>query len=273
MGTKYLTLVDGKIAYEDTGGGPLVLCAPSMGDVRREYRFLAPQLAAAGYRAISMDVRGHGESDSRWPDYSVGAIGSDMLALIRTLDAGPALIVGTSMAAGAGVWAAAEAPGLVAGLVLISPFVRGGNNLFGKVMAAAFSRPWGPAAWLAYYASLYPSRKPADFSAYCAYLKANLKAPGRIEALQHMLRASKSASEERLGRVSAPALVLMGSRDPDFKQPEAEAQWVAQAVKGAYKMIPGAGHYPQAEMPELAGPLLVSFLKSLQPTQEATYAA
>ena len=33
-----------------------------------------------------------------------------MVALIRHLDAGPAVIVGESMAAGAAIWAAAEAP-------------------------------------------------------------------------------------------------------------------------------------------------------------------
>jgi pimeloyl-ACP methyl ester carboxylesterase len=273
MGTNYLTQSNGKIAYEDSGRGPLVLCVPSMGDVRGEYRFLAPQLAAAGFRVISMDVRGHGETDARWPDYSVGPIGSDMLALIRALNAGPALIVGTSMAAGAGVWAAAEDPELVAGMVLISPFVRGGGNLLGKILAVAFGRPWGPAAWLKYYASLYPTRKPADFNSYAAALKANLAEPGRIEAVQAMLRASKDASEQRLSAVKAPTLVLMGSKDPDFKQPEAEAQWVAHKLGTEYRMLAGAGHYPQAEMPEVTGPLVLSFLKSLEPAKEGSYAA
>ena len=65
----------GKIAYDDTGSGPLVVCAPSMGDVRGEYRFLAPQLVAAGYRVITMDLRGLGESSTHWPDFSVAGAG------------------------------------------------------------------------------------------------------------------------------------------------------------------------------------------------------
>jgi len=273
MGTKFLELPDGKIAYDDAGSGPLVVCVPSMGDVRGEYRFLAPQLVSAGYRAVSVDVRGHGETSPRWPDYSVGAIGADLVALIRALNAGPARIVGTSMAAGAGVWAAAEAPELVSGLALVSPFVRGGNNFLGQIMAAAFSRPWGPAAWLRYYTGLYPARKPADFNEYCTALRSNLAEPGRIEALQHMLRASKDASEQRLAMVKAPVLVIMGSKDPDFKQPEAEAQWVAGHVSGTYKMLEGAGHYPQAELPEQFAPLAISFLKTIEQAKEAPYAA
>src|SRR5512143_1978967 len=108
MATQYLDHQNGQLAFDDTGHGPLVICVPSMGDLRGEYRFLIPQLAAAGYRAISLDVRGHGESSTTWADFSVAGVGSDILALIRHLASGPAVIIGTSMAAGAGVCAAAE---------------------------------------------------------------------------------------------------------------------------------------------------------------------
>jgi pimeloyl-ACP methyl ester carboxylesterase len=110
---------------------------------------------------------------------------------------------------------------------------------------------------------LYPTRKPADFTEYRAALKANLSQPGRLEALKKMMLASKSASEQRLPKVKAPALVLMGSKDPDFKPPEAEAQWVAGRLNARYEMIPSAGHYPQAEMPEITGPKVVAFLRSI----------
>ena len=86
-----------------------------------------------------------------------------------------------------------------------------------------------------------------------------------------MLMASKSASEERLPRVKARTLVLMGSRDRDFKDPEAEARWVAESLRGSYTMIQQAGHYPQAEMPEVAGQLIVNFLKALQEPGENQY--
>jgi len=254
----------GQIAYDDTGSGPLVICIPSMGDLRGEYRFLAPRLAEAGFRAASLDVRGHGESSTAWDDFSVAGVGSDALALVRALNAGPAILIGDSMAGGAAVWAAAEAPQLVSGLVLIDPFVRGEPSWFSRLLTGLlFARPWGPAAWAAYYASLYPARKPDDFQAYRHALQANLAQPGRMEALQHMLAASKRASEERLARVKAPALVLMGSKDPDFKNPEAEAAWVAGQLNAPYRMISGAGHYPHAEMPEVTAPHILAFLQSL----------
>jgi pimeloyl-ACP methyl ester carboxylesterase len=264
MTTNFFKQHNGTIAYNDTGSGPLVLCAPSMGDLRQEYRFLSQPLAEAGYRVISMDVRGHGETSIGWDDYSVAGVGADIVALIRHLNAGSAIIVGESMAAGAAIWAAAEAPESVKGLVLIGPFTRGeGQPLLQLLFRVMLSRPWGPSMWLRYFKTLYPTRQPADFEEYCAALHANLKQPGRMEALQKMMDASKRASEERIPRVTAPALVLMGSKDPDFKPPEAEAQWVATALRGTYQLVDGAGHYPQAEMPEVTAPLILSFLQSL----------
>jgi len=267
--TYYLERPTGKIAYDDAGSGPLIICVPSMGDLRGEYRFLAPQIISAGYRIISMDVRGHGDTSITWPDYSIGGIGEDLVALIRMLDAGPAVIIGTSMAAGAAVWAAVEAPELVSGMVLISPFVHdGGNWLLDLFLSLLFSGPWGPAMWLRYYSSLYPTRKSDDFRQYSATLRANLKERGRMKALRHMVRASKAASQERLPRVNTPVLVIMGSKDRDFKNPETEAKWVANSVHGEYKILKEAGHYPHAEMPEETGMLVLSFLQKIRETKD-----
>ena len=270
MSTQFLETREGKIAYEETGQGPLVICVPSMGDLRGEYRFLAPQLASAGYRVVSMDVRGHGETSVSWPDYSVGAIGADVLDLVRSLDAGPAVLVGDSMAGGAVIWADVEAPDLVAALVLIDPIVRGeGSALSRLVLSVLFTRLWGPALWQRYYAMLYPARKPEDFAQYSAKLRANLEEPGRLKALSRMMTASKAASAERVSRVTAPALVVMGSKDLDFKDPEGEARDLGKILKARVEIVPGAGHYPHAEMPEVTGPIILSFLQALhEPSQE-----
>jgi pimeloyl-ACP methyl ester carboxylesterase len=264
MSTMFLTQEKGKIAYDDQGTGPLVICVPSMGDVRGEYRFLISQLVSAGYRAASMDVRGMGESTTDWNDFSVAGVGQDIIALIRELNAGPAVIVGTSMAAGAAVWAAAEDPGLIRGMILVGPFVRGDGNWFLQTLfSLLFARPWGPSMWTKYYSTLYPSCKPADFGTYVNSLRENLKEQGRLEGLMSMIRASKRASEDRLPGVKQPSLVMMGSRDPDFKDPEAEARWVAESLKTRYTMIANAGHYPHAEMPDQVGPIMLEFINSL----------
>ena len=59
------------------------------------------------------------------------------------------------------------------------------------------------------------------------------------------------------------SLVVMGSLDPDFPDPRAEAQWIARQLRGKVLMIPGAGHYPQAEFPEIVSPALVEFARQV----------
>lgn len=264
MSTKFLKLPEGRIAFDDAGQGPLVICVPSMGDVRAEYRFLIPELVAAGYRVVSMDVRGHGESSTEWKDFSVAAVGSDILSLVRELGAGPAVVIGTSMAAGAAIWAAAEQPAEIEALVLLGPAVRGSVNPFLVLLVSVLlARPWGPGMWRRYYSSLYPTRRPADFAEYTAALRANLAQPGRVEALKAMAAASKEASEERIPSVQQPALVMMGSKDPDFPKPAVEAQWVAESLHGQCELLEGVGHYPHAEMPDVTAPRIVSFLRSI----------
>ena len=108
--TRFLDRPAGRIAYDDIGAGPLVVMVPGLGDLRGEYRFLAPRVAAEGFRVVTMDLRGHGESSAGWSDYSTSAVGGDIAALVAHLAAGPAIVVGTSLGAGAAVVAAATAP-------------------------------------------------------------------------------------------------------------------------------------------------------------------
>ena len=121
--TLYLERPGGRIAYDVAGSGPLIVGVPGMGDLRSVYRFLVPALTDAGFRVASMDLRGHGDSDATFDAYDDVAAGTDLIALVEHLG-GPAVLVGNSMGAGAAAWAAAEAPHLVAGLVLVGPFVR-----------------------------------------------------------------------------------------------------------------------------------------------------
>lgn len=264
MNTQFMERDGGKIAYDVAGAGPVVICVPSMGDVRAEYRFLAPELVKAGYQVVTMDQRGIGESSASFPDYSVAAVGSDIVALSRRLNAGPTVVIGDSSGGGATVWAAAEAPEAIAGIVLVDAFVRdvpsAKNTLFGLIYRPLFAGPWGAGVWVNFYSSLYPTRPPADFEAYRAALLANLREPGRLAALRRQIGASKAESAARLARLRVPALVLFGTRDPDFADPAAEAQWIAAQVGGEAQMIEGAGHYPHAEMPGETAGRIVPFL-------------
>jgi hypothetical protein len=59
-------------------------------------------------------------------------------------------------------------------------------------------------------------------------------------------------------------LVVMGDRDPDFKDQRGEAEWIASALHGEVMMVPNAGHYPQSQQPEITNAAVLRFLASLE---------
>jgi pimeloyl-ACP methyl ester carboxylesterase len=265
--TQFLKLPGGQIAYDDSGGsGPLVICIPGLGDMRQQYRFLAPRLVAAGFRVVTMDLPGHGESSVDWPAYSPALVGADIVAMVRHLGASKAFIIGNSMAGGSAVWAAAEIPDRIAGIVMIDPFTRviPTSSFLLTFLKVAMVRPWGPSFWSMYYGSLYKTAPPADLDSYRAALVAKLKEPGRIEATKALIFASQAACEARIPDVHAPVLVVMGTRDSDFDDPAAEADWVATHLRGKKLMVDGAGHYPHVEYPEVVAPAVIDFVNAAQ---------
>lgn len=260
MTTSYLDRGEGRIAYELQGGGPLAVCVPGMGDLRSTFRFTVPALLEAGYQVAAMDLRGHGESDDGFSAYDDPALASDIRALITHLG-GPALLVGNSMGAAASIIAAAEEPELVAGLALMGPWVRDPkpNPVMRLVQRLMLVKPWGPAAWRAFYKTLYPGRRPADLAAHIDRIGAGMRRGDHWRSFVRTTATSHAPVEARLGDVRAPALIVVGEKDPDFPDPAAEARFAAERLRGEFLLVPDSGHYPQADSPDLVNPAVLAF--------------
>jgi pimeloyl-ACP methyl ester carboxylesterase len=262
--TRYLTSPEGRVAYDVDGSGPLIVLAPGMGDLRATYRFIAPALREAGYRVAATDLRGHGDSDTSFASYGDAETASDIVALVQELG-GPAVIVGNSMGAGAAVIAAAEHPELVSGLVLVGPFVRNGStSAIQKLLFQVAMMPlWAPVVWKSYLPKLYTGQRPADFDVYRTQVVASLRRPGHAMAFSRTTHTNHAAAEARIPKVTAPTLVVMGDSDPDFKDPKAEANWIAATLHGSAVIVPQAGHYPQSQQPAAMLEAMVGFLRTL----------
>ncbi|HJT39095.1 MAG TPA: alpha/beta fold hydrolase, partial [Sphingobium sp.] len=106
--------------------GQAVLFFHGGGQSRRSWRGPARRLGAAGYRAITVDLRGHGESD--WAsdgDYLLDAYARDVEALIDQLD-GPVVLVGASRGGQAALVGGSRRPGRIALIMLadVAPAMR-----------------------------------------------------------------------------------------------------------------------------------------------------
>jgi pimeloyl-ACP methyl ester carboxylesterase len=108
-----------KLFYEDAGTGdpPLVFVHGWTCD----HTYFAPQAEAfAGtHRVISVDLRGHGQSDKPEQEYSIAAFADDVAWLITELRLPRAVAIGHSMGGATVLQLAADHPELLAGIVMV----------------------------------------------------------------------------------------------------------------------------------------------------------
>ncbi|WP_029040037.1 alpha/beta fold hydrolase [Cucumibacter marinus] len=251
------------IAYETVGTGDRVVVAlPGIGDTRSSYRRLAPLLAKAGCRVYAMDLRGHGDSATGFESYTSEDIGDDVVAFLNEKNLDDVTVVGNSIGAASAVHAAFHSP-RVGRIVSLCGFVSDPPKfaLIRPMLGLMFAQPWGQAAWSRYRKTLFAT-SPADMAQNQAEIAQNFREPARLRALRTMMCASKSGIAARLGEVKVPALIAMGEKDPDFKDPQAEAQRQAGLLGGqnSVVMIPAAGHYPQIEQPEATAAAIDNFI-------------
>lgn len=263
--TRFLLRPGGRLAYDVRGEGPPIVCVPGVGDVRSHYDALGALLVEHGMTAVSADLRGHGDSDGGFEAYDLQSVADDCLALIDAVG-GRAVLMAHGLAAAAAVLAAAGRGRRVAGLVLLSPRVRPlPISLADRTLgAAARWGPWGKALWASYYRSLYPGRPPANLPEHVRRIRQALGRPGHWAAYRAMSRLSPAPAAAALERVRCRVLVVAGVKDRDRRDVAGEARWLAQQVRGHRVIVPEAGHYPEAEYPEIVGPEVVRFASKLQ---------
>lgn len=271
MAVSYIDNDGGKLAVELRGPatGPLVVCSPGMGDIRDAYGPLADQLAAAGYRVALVDLRGLGDASVGFSDYGNESTARDYIKVIEHLakPGEPAVLAGASMSAAAATIAAGRRPDLVAGLILLGPFLRNGvGAVFRAVMSFALWRPWGPWVWKSYSGSLWPGLPEKERDARVAHTAKLLTRPGRWPAFHATTGVDHSQVDPWLLKaMHQPALVVIGDKDPDWSKPLEEAAWVASQFTNATTLtVPAAGHAPMFEKPDVVGPEVIRFLAPLR---------
>jgi pimeloyl-ACP methyl ester carboxylesterase len=97
-----------------------------------------------------------------------------------------------------------------------------------------------------------------------AALRATLREPGRMAEFRKTGKSTPADAGAQLPNITCPALVIMGTLDPDFAGPKAEGDAIVAAMPaglGTVVMIDGAGHYPHAQSPDEVAALVIPFLK------------
>jgi 2-(acetamidomethylene)succinate hydrolase len=229
-----------------------------------------PVMAALAdrFRCIAVDQRGHGRSDKPATGYAADDFATDIAAMVRHLDAGPALLVGHSLGSRNALAAGARDPSCVRAVIGIdfTPFIEtavfdaldarvgGGDRTFPSLDAVR-----------AYLAERYP-RLPADAIERRA-LHGYFAAPGGFRPLADgaaMAAISRGLREDLAPAVSAirvPALLVRGA-DSRLVSPEAWARTLALRPDVAAVELAGADHYVPEEVPQAVAAAIRSFVSS-----------
>ncbi len=279
---KYLTANGIRFAYHEAGSGPLVLCLHGFPDTAQGFLPLLSALAAAGYRAVAPYMRGYAPS-SLAPDgdYSVPALGHDVLALIEALGEKDAALVGHDW----GAYAAYCAANLdtthtrIRQLVLMSvPHIGGAVQSLKQLRRSWYIwffqlsglperrvardnfafieglyRAWSP-GWVLSEAELRP-------------VKQALTAPGGLAAAigyyRAMFRNSSRQSWALLSaKTSPPTLMLSGAVDGAVGPEVFGRSQKAFTGPFEFRLLPGVGHFPHREAPAVVTPLILDFLSA-----------
>ena len=258
---------DGDLAYLDTGSGdPVVLLHCGFVD----HRFWADQIPAlaAEYRVIAPDVRGHGFSANatepfRWTD--------DLAALLRHLDAGPAVLVGVSMGGVIATDTVLEHPDLVRAVVTCGAATGDYQyqDPWTRQIQAEYARTLGAGdieGWLTAFLKVVPGehRTAADVD------------PGILTRLREMAlhtimkhtpgeqdwQVRLTGSWPRLEKIDVPVLALNGTLEP-ADMLDAADRLVHEVPNGRAELIEGVGHYLNMEKPDDFNRILLEFLRAL----------
>ncbi|MFJ4775827.1 alpha/beta fold hydrolase [Streptomyces sp. NPDC088762] len=229
----------------------------------------APQtaaLTAAGYRVITPDLRGYGESPVVPGKALLADLADDIAALLARLDIEHVVVGGVSMGGQIAMEMRLRHPGVVRALVLSDtspvPETEEGQKFRRELAERLLSEGMRPYAEEVIDKMLAPYNvvgMPEAAARVIAMMCAT--APeGAAAALRG--RAERPDYRPVLAAAAEPCLVVVGADDVYTPVAEAEALH-ALMPHSVLAVIEGAGHLPGVEQPEAFNRVLLEFLAGL----------
>ena len=236
--TKFLDVNGIRLAYSETGSGPLVIYAHGLTGSRandRRLGLLDLSPVAANHHLITYDARGHGESgaSANSADYAFPALANDLLALAdRFSPAQPVSVIGSSMGTATILHAVVKAPERFHRLVLTAPPTawegRAGQAAVYERLAAIVETNT-PQATMAAFSQL---PIPPIFAGMSDYLAAPDVSLGVLPTVLRGVGSSNLPDRTELARIARPTLILAWATDP--VHPLAVAEELARLMARAH---------------------------------------
>lgn len=262
------TVVDGiDISYVDVGDShalPIVL----IHGFPLNYEMWQPQIECLTkrFRVIAYDVRGHGKTSSRDPQYVIEFFVDDLIGLLDQLKIERAILCGLSMGGYIALRRVERNPERVMGLILADTQSRSDSNEIKLKRAPIKSvKTQGVEVY-------------AETSVKTLFALDSLtKKTDVVEKIKEIIRANSSSAicaallalsgrtdtTPALPSINVPTLILVGEHDA-LTPPVASQEMHNKIVNSEIHVIPNAGHLSNLENPDEFNKYMLSFLAKLE---------
>jgi pimeloyl-ACP methyl ester carboxylesterase len=227
-------------------GAPVVLLHGGLGH-SGNWGHQVPALAAAGYRVILVDSRGHGRSTRDERPYSYELMASDVLAVLDELGIERAALAGWSDGACTALILAMQAPELAAGVFFFAcnmdPSGTKELDTSNPLLGRCFVRHAED------YARLSPT--PDDFQ----------RLAGAVNLMQE---TQPNYTARELSEVRVPVTIAHSEGDEFIRREHAE--YLARTIPGAELVIlPSVTHFAPLQRPHEFNSVVQAFLSKVSP--------
>ena len=251
-----------------TGAGPTVALLHAGVCDRRAWREVGAQLAAAGRNVVAYDRRGFGEVPPAGEPFRHV---DDLIAVLDAVSPdAPAWVVGSSMGGAVALDAALEAPGRVAGLVLLAPAVGGDPELDEEAYIAA-TDGLAEAIDTAWTAGEQETCNELEVRLWLdgpAGPEGRVSGPARELALamNRIVIANGESGPDgasgldaagRVHEIAIPAIVACGDLDVSLKI-DRSAELAEALPNATLRSLPGRAHLPYLEAPDEVAALILA---------------
>jgi non-heme chloroperoxidase len=276
-GEEGITLVGD--AYGDPAAPPVILMHGG-GQTRHAWGDTAAAMGRAGYRAIALDGRGHGESDwSPSGNYVIDYFIADLKSAIAALGAKPVL-VGASLGGLTALLAEGESPGLSCAVVLVDIATSAKLDGIRRIVDFMSQKPEGYASLdeVADAIAVYqPHRKrPTNLDGLAKNVRRGADGRYRWHWDPKFLRPSTpEGSPLRPDRLQAaaralavPALLVRGKLSDVLGEHEVR-QFLDLVPHARYVDVSGAGHMIAGDSNDIFTEAVLAFLDQLGPREKS----
>ncbi len=285
---RFISANGARFHLAESGAGPLVILLHGFPQFWWAWRAVLPALAKAGFRAAALDLRGYGASDKPPRGYDTANLAADVAAVIRSLGAEQAVVIGHDW----GAWIAWAMPTLepectraIIPISMAHPLALSRAMRSNPAQLRASRRQWNfqlpfqaerrltrPDFIVKYLnetsGTTWPSGDPTALSSYATALRVPFVAHSALEyfrwGARAPFRAEGRAFADRLAEpITLPVLQIHGARDPLILPTTAgqSSRW----VRGDYQWtsLSDGGHYLLDEHSDLLLGLVLPWLLQL----------